>query len=117
MQLRVSQFITFCVLLATIAFLAVFGCKSAKGRNPDSCKVSVMAFTAEWCAPCKRAKPALIAIQASGVQVTIVDIDKKPDMARKYGITSVPTFIVRTCKGVVRTQKIATVMQLTEVCR
>lgn len=115
------------ILIAYLTFLAVvilivlcLGCGSRLNGGEDrssKCKISVIAFVAEWCAPCKRAMPALIAIRASGVQVTIIDVDKQPDIAKRYGVSSVPTFLVRTKDTTIRTQNIATVQRLTEACK
>ena len=74
----------------------------------------VIAFTTAWCGPCKAAKPSLVQMKAAGVQVEIVDIDQNPDLARQYGITSVPTFLVYVCgRKAVRTQDVAVVVALT----
>ena len=79
----------------------------------------VLAFTASWCAPCQRAKPALVQIQAAGVDVEIIDIDARPELAKQYDVTSVPTFFVYVCgKKAVRTQDITVVVSLTRFgCR
>jgi hypothetical protein len=48
------------------------------------------------------------------VDVQIIDIDQHPDLARKHGITSVPTFIIYICgKEPVRTNDILVVVSLT----
>ncbi len=57
-------------------------------------QIEVLAFTAEWCGPCKRNMPTLLSLKATGVKVTIIDIDRQPELARQYGITSVPTYFV-----------------------
>ncbi|MCL1797112.1 MAG: thioredoxin [Eggerthellaceae bacterium] len=54
-------------------------------------------FFALWCGPCSRIAPVvdeLSAELAGKVDVYKVDIDKSPDVARKYGVMSVPTFMV-----------------------
>ncbi|MCL1798317.1 MAG: thioredoxin [Eggerthellaceae bacterium] len=54
-------------------------------------------FFATWCGPCARIAPVVDEITeelAGKVDVYKVDIDKSSDLARKYGVTSVPTFIV-----------------------
>ncbi|MDR2721650.1 MAG: thioredoxin [Coriobacteriaceae bacterium] len=54
-------------------------------------------FFASWCGPCSRIAPVvdeLSAELAGKVDVYKVDIDKSPDVARKYGVMSVPTFMV-----------------------
>jgi thioredoxin 1 len=54
----------------------------------------MLAFTASWCGPCQRQKPLVAQICSAGVDVRIYDVDKNPEMARQYGITAVPTYIL-----------------------
>ena len=100
-------------MLVLLALLA--GCEAPQQREQGGCRrPKVVAFTASWCAPCQRAKPALVQIQAAGVDVEIIDIDAHPDLARKYAVTSVPTFIVYVCGKVpVRTNDILVVVSMT----
>ena len=107
-------------LAALIALLAlVTGCatpqQDQQGKCPNGCqRPKVLAFTASWCTPCLRAKPALIQIQAAGVDVKTIDIDGHSELARKYGVTSVPTFIVYVYgKKPVRTNDVLVVVSLT----
>ncbi len=53
-------------------------------------------FTAAWCPPCRMWDPILAAPGASrdDVKVVKVDIDESLDLAARYGILSMPTFIV-----------------------
>ena len=106
--LPLSALISLLVLIAGCATLP-------KQEQRQGCqRPKVLAFTASWCVPCQRAKPALIQIQAAGVDVQIIDIDKQPELARQYGVTSVPTFFVYVCgKEAVRTQDISVVVSLT----
>lgn len=101
------------ILLALVALTT--GCEASQEANQGHCsRPKVLAFTASWCAPCQRAKPVLAQIQATGVEVEIIDIDAHPDLARKHGVTSVPTFIVYVCgKAPVRTNDIREVVSLT----
>jgi len=90
----------FCVslLVVVLILIACSGCDSEKLRlretKPHAVRVRVLAFVAPWCEPCRRAKPFLLSIQAAGVDVRIVDIDKNPSLAKQYGVKSVPTFFV-----------------------
>jgi thiol-disulfide isomerase/thioredoxin len=59
-----------------------------------SANVEVLAFTAEWCSDCQRDKPKLAALRNAGVKVTTIDVDKQRSIARKYGVTQLPTYIV-----------------------
>ena len=72
----------------------------------------LLVFSASWCQPCQRLKPAVVEIEATGVKVTRVDIDQHPDLARKYGVTSVPTMFVTVGNKTTRTQDIDEVRRL-----
>ena len=52
-------------------------------------------FFATWCGPCKMLAPILEQVQGeTDVEIVKVDIDESMDLARKYGIMSVPTMIL-----------------------
>ena len=54
-------------------------------------------FWAEWCGPCKMIAPILeeIANEQDGVlRIAKVDVDKAPDLARRFDVMSIPTLIV-----------------------
>ena len=48
-------------------------------------------FYAEWCGPCKMLAPVLEEIE--GVNIIKVDVDIHMDLAREYGVMSVPTLL------------------------
>ena len=57
----------------------------------------VVDFWAEWCGPCRMIAPALEEIAgAMGDKVKIVklNVDESPDVAKKYGIMSIPTLMI-----------------------
>jgi thiol-disulfide isomerase/thioredoxin len=100
--------------LAALAMaLCIAGCERPQQPNSGPCsRPKVLAFTAAWCIPCQRAKPVLAQLQAFGVEVEIIDLDARPDLAAKYGVTSVPTFFVYICgKSTVRTQDVTVVVR------
>ena len=54
-------------------------------------------FSAEWCQPCRMMPPILKEVKdqlGDKVRIIKIDVDRNPDVARKYGISSVPTLMV-----------------------
>lgn len=49
-------------------------------------------FYAEWCGPCKRLGPILEEIKS--IDVIKVNVDMHPELARSYGVMSIPTLIL-----------------------
>ena len=53
-------------------------------------------FYADWCGPCKMMAPIIeeIAGEVTDVKVGKLNIDENMEIAQKYGVMSIPTFIV-----------------------
>ncbi len=59
--------------------------------------VKLLDFWAPWCGPCKIMNPILDELEKElGDKVTIdkINVDEKPDEASKFGVMSIPTYIV-----------------------
>jgi len=57
----------------------------------------VVKFGAEWCGPCRKLDPELtrLASSLSGRgSVVRIDVDQHRDLARHYGVSSIPRLIV-----------------------
>lgn len=50
-------------------------------------------FYANWCGPCKMIAPELEKVE-SKIKVIKVDVDKFEELARTYGVMSIPTLIL-----------------------
>lgn len=53
-------------------------------------------FFATWCGPCKMLSPVLEEMSSDRTDIKIVkiDVDENPDLARQYGVMSVPTLFL-----------------------
>jgi thioredoxin 1 len=54
-------------------------------------------FHAKWCGPCKAMVPTLTDVAkeyAGEVKILKIDIDEEPELAQRFGIRGVPTFIM-----------------------
>ena len=58
--------------------------------------VVLVDFFATWCGPCKMLAPVLeeLSNDRSLVKIVKVDIDESMDLAKRYGIMSVPTLLL-----------------------
>ena len=61
----------------------------------DKKEKTLVDFYASWCGPCKMLAPILEEIsKESDVRICKVDVDESFDLAKSYGIMSVPTLIL-----------------------
>lgn len=55
-------------------------------------------FYADWCGPCKMLAPVLAEmaddLSDEGITIIKVDVDKAQDIAREYGVMSIPTMFI-----------------------
>ena len=59
-------------------------------------KTVLVDFFATWCGPCKMLAPVLeeVAPDYPNVEFVKVDVDDEPDLARRYGVSVIPTLFV-----------------------
>ncbi len=53
-------------------------------------------FFATWCGPCKMVSPIVDEISAENTSCKVckVDVDAEPELARQFGVSSIPTLVV-----------------------
>lgn len=52
-------------------------------------------FYASWCGPCKMLSPVLDSLSEEvEIDIIKIDVDKHNDLARQYGVMSIPTLIL-----------------------
>lgn len=65
-------------------------------------KPAIIDFYADWCGPCKMVAPLLEQLSqeyAGQINVYKIDVDKETDLARAFGIQSIPTIWFVPMKG------------------
>lgn len=65
-------------------------------------KPAIIDFHATWCGPCKQLAPTLKDLAAEygeDIYIYKVDVDQEPDIARAFGIQSVPSLLFIPHKG------------------
>ena len=65
-------------------------------QNIINSDYALVDFFATWCGPCKMLSPLIenIANSRDNIKVAKVDVDKHEDLAKTYGVMSIPTLIL-----------------------
>jgi thiol-disulfide isomerase/thioredoxin len=55
----------------------------------------VLYFTAEWCNPCQRTRPYAEELKREGlIDFLFVDADTEIELVERFGVKSIPTYIL-----------------------
>ena len=76
--------------------------KNGQDWNYVGDKPAIIDFHATWCGPCKQLAPVLaeLAVEyGDEIYVYKVDVDKEPEIAKAFGIRSVPSLLFIPQKG------------------
>lgn len=59
--------------------------------------VKLLDFWAVWCAPCRIMNPIIEELEkelAGKIEIVKINVDEKPEEASKYGVMSIPTYVI-----------------------
>jgi len=59
--------------------------------------IKLIDFFAEWCGPCQMMKPVIEELEKElegKVEFEKIDVDKNSEVSSKYGVMSIPTFVI-----------------------
>ena len=80
------------------AFVVTLACgwfagstSAAQTANPDNI---LLDFSAKWCGPCQQMSGIVSKLEREHLPIRKVDIDEEPNLARQYGVTAIPCFVL-----------------------
>ena len=62
----------------------------------EAASLAMVDFWADWCGPCRMLAPAIEALDkqyGDKVLVAKVNVDEEPELARRFGVMSIPTVV------------------------
>ena len=76
--------------------MSVINVSSENHSEIKSKSIALLDFYADWCGPCRMIAPIISEIASEREDVTVgkINVDKSPELAKEYGIYSIPTLVV-----------------------
>jgi thiol-disulfide isomerase/thioredoxin len=92
----VSWFVCSCALLAADPSTAQPTAAQANTAQSNAAQPAAMVlnFTAPWCGPCQSMSPMVTQLEAEGLPIRKINIDREPALMRHFGVTSIPAFVL-----------------------
>ncbi|HET6422876.1 MAG TPA: thioredoxin domain-containing protein, partial [Planctomycetaceae bacterium] len=80
----------------TLVALAIPTTRPAAGAASDgtSAESVLLDFTSKNCGPCQQMLPIVERLASQGYPVRKIDVDRQRDLAERFGINSIPTFVL-----------------------
>ncbi len=69
-------------------------CAAALAAAPVDAEAVLLDFYADWCGPCRAMNPVVHRLAQEGYPVRKVNIDREPELARRYGVRQIPCFVM-----------------------
>jgi thioredoxin-like negative regulator of GroEL len=86
-----NSHVSLLLVLAVTVGAALLGCSP---QEEPLTQFSVLVFTSPSCTSCKAVTSIVYRIRRKGWDVTVVNIDDNPTLAREYGVREIPAFVV-----------------------
>lgn len=79
-----------CWAVVASGWMIVSNC-AADASEPDNI---LLDFSASWCGPCQEMSPLVSKLERLGYPIRKVDVDREPELTRRYNVQSMPTFLL-----------------------
>lgn len=77
-----------------ILLAAVLSLSGTAALLAQESRGQVFDFGAKWCGPCQQVAPVVEKLQREGLPIRKIDIDQQKDLANRFQIQQIPTFVL-----------------------